>query len=323
MQSFHTGKTTAGPATAYMVRTGTGRTDVDVRALSGNLNGWYGFSSDTYGFAAGDPAGTNFVATPDLVALRHKTDPMIRLTGDGDAFVERRIELSSNGKFTDENNNFSIDSNGITLAPNDVFSESRSLTIGPGNTGAGYILRIWAGPNASSTTTLQTSNTLEISTADFTGGVENSDLYLSSASNTYIRQIQSNEDHVLKIFKRRISLGHETQVTLLSSRRLMISSFDGDTSDLARMYVRTDGTSPNIKMETIPGHSFEINGDGIRCSGAVGIGGDPPSSNVLRAYGSVRFDGNINAPNLPSSNPGTSGRIWYAPNDNNRVKYVP
>lgn len=50
---------TWGPTIAGNVRTGTGYNDIATRWMVGNLNGSYGYSTDTYGAAFGDPSGIN------------------------------------------------------------------------------------------------------------------------------------------------------------------------------------------------------------------------------------------------------------------------
>lgn len=64
ISSLLTGVTTSGPSTAYMERTGSSYNAIDIRALTGNLNGWYGYSSDTFGFAAGDESGDHVTIDP-------------------------------------------------------------------------------------------------------------------------------------------------------------------------------------------------------------------------------------------------------------------
>ncbi|WP_020403733.1 beta strand repeat-containing protein [Gracilimonas tropica] len=54
INSLKTGVSTSGPTTAYMERTGTGYNDIDVRAVTGNMKGWYNYTTDTYGAGFGD-----------------------------------------------------------------------------------------------------------------------------------------------------------------------------------------------------------------------------------------------------------------------------
>lgn len=56
---------TSGPTIAHMVRTGSSYNDIEERAVSGNLKGFYGIGSDTWGFGAGDPDSEHIIVDPD------------------------------------------------------------------------------------------------------------------------------------------------------------------------------------------------------------------------------------------------------------------
>jgi hypothetical protein len=59
------GVNTAGPTIAFMERTGSLYPDIDIRAGVGNLKGWYGYTTESFGFAAGDYKGQNITVDPE------------------------------------------------------------------------------------------------------------------------------------------------------------------------------------------------------------------------------------------------------------------
>ncbi len=62
--SLKTGVQTAGSTIAFMQRTGTGAFDLGIRAATGNMKGWYGYTTDTYGAGFGDESGENLTIDP-------------------------------------------------------------------------------------------------------------------------------------------------------------------------------------------------------------------------------------------------------------------
>ena len=117
IEALYTGTTTAGPATVHMVRTGTARQAIEPRLAAGNLNGWYGFGTDTYGIAAGDENAGNLIATADTVALRSGTTAIIELDSAGDAFIQNTLTIGTSGEITNPGESFRIDEDGFTVLP--------------------------------------------------------------------------------------------------------------------------------------------------------------------------------------------------------------
>jgi len=61
--------TIAGPTIEFAERTGSGYNDIAARAVVGNLENSFGYTSEIYGLAAGDPDGEQITATKDGVAV--------------------------------------------------------------------------------------------------------------------------------------------------------------------------------------------------------------------------------------------------------------
>tara|TARA_R100000908_G_scaffold21969_2_gene8897 strand:+ start:28789 stop:34554 length:5766 start_codon:yes stop_codon:yes gene_type:complete len=71
INSLKTGVTTSGPAIAFMERTGTAYDAIEARMVSGNLKGWYGVTSDTYGMGAGNYTSGSYIrATEDGIYVK-------------------------------------------------------------------------------------------------------------------------------------------------------------------------------------------------------------------------------------------------------------
>lgn len=86
--------TIEGPSIDFLVRTADGYTGLSHRASLGNLNGRYGFVTDTYGLAAGEESGANLIAVAGSVKLRDGTTDKIVLDGaTGDVLLEGDLLL--------------------------------------------------------------------------------------------------------------------------------------------------------------------------------------------------------------------------------------
>ena len=92
INSLTTGASTAGPTIAFMERTGSAYQDIDIRTGVGNLKGWYGYSTDKFGFAAGDYKNQN-ITVDESNGLRIRSGSDIQLHASssrlsiGDSFL--------------------------------------------------------------------------------------------------------------------------------------------------------------------------------------------------------------------------------------------
>jgi len=101
---------TAGPTIVGMVRTGTTYNDIEARWAIGNLNGWYGVGSNTYGSAFGDYSGGNYMLTD--------ADGLQLYGGDG-------VVL--------------IDTDGVTIALSSAWAADRSYSFNVSGTNVGGV----------------------------------------------------------------------------------------------------------------------------------------------------------------------------------------
>jgi hypothetical protein len=78
--------TTVGPSIVFNVRTGGTYTNIEPRCAMGNLNGYYGYSSDTFGMACGEAAGAWVkVDATNGVRLGYDTETKVEIDGSGNA----------------------------------------------------------------------------------------------------------------------------------------------------------------------------------------------------------------------------------------------
>ena len=142
INSLTTGTNTAGPTIAFMERTGSAFQDIDVRTTVGNLKGWYGYSTEIFGFAAGNYKEQNITVDPiNGLRIRNVNTLQLQASGStltiGDNFIFNsttgllkvsgsNIELESptfflgnNSQFiSGSNGNLRIESTNFTLAQN-------------------------------------------------------------------------------------------------------------------------------------------------------------------------------------------------------------
>lgn len=121
----------------------------NVRAVLGNQNGDYGFTSDTFGLSAGDPSGEHVTIEPSSgfrirdgsttlaqlsgTALTLGTTGQIKLdpTATIEAKIEGTLEMNLGGEIRNANGDFSIDSSGFNVRQGDnSFSPEYSYAFG-------------------------------------------------------------------------------------------------------------------------------------------------------------------------------------------------
>lgn len=88
--------TTVGPTIVGNVRTGTTYSNIEPRWAIGNLNGLYGYATDTYAVALGSPAAAWVKIDPtNGVRLGHNTTTNVQVEADGDATFNGAITAES------------------------------------------------------------------------------------------------------------------------------------------------------------------------------------------------------------------------------------
>lgn len=149
VNSLLDGQPVAGPASAYMLRTGSAYNAVEPRTVVGNLNGWYGYSTDTFGFGAGDPSGRNIVVDPSEIAMRSGTTEYFKVDADsvtvGEVGRYHSFWGSDFMEFVNPDGDtlFSIEGTQVTLGTTSTTnhylyaSENRIVITGPGFTQLG------------------------------------------------------------------------------------------------------------------------------------------------------------------------------------------
>jgi hypothetical protein len=159
INSLTTGVNTAGPTIAFMERTGSAFQDIDVRTTVGNLKGWYGYSTEIFGFAAGNYKEQNITVDPiNGLRIRNVNTLQLQASGStltiGDNFIFNsstgllkvsgsNIELESptfflgnNSQFiSGSNGNLRIESTNFTLAQNGDVSMTGTVTAEAGQIG--------------------------------------------------------------------------------------------------------------------------------------------------------------------------------------------
>ena len=159
INSLTTGANTAGPTIAFMERTGSAFQDIDVRTTVGNLKGWYGYSTEIFGFAAGNYKEQNITVDPiNGLRIRNVNTLQLQASGStltiGDNFIFNsttgllkvsgsNIELESptfflgnNSQFiSGSNGNLRIESTNFTLAQNGDVSMTGTVTAEAGQIG--------------------------------------------------------------------------------------------------------------------------------------------------------------------------------------------
>lgn len=117
--SLTTGVSTSGPSVVYQVRTGTGANDIAARAATGNLKGWYGYSTDVYGAAFGDESAENITIDPtNGFRVRNNSNVAAQLSGTifkvGDATNYLEFDVTTSA-LTGVFDNLDFDSDTYTL----------------------------------------------------------------------------------------------------------------------------------------------------------------------------------------------------------------
>jgi hypothetical protein len=131
-----TSDTIEGPSIDFLVRTGDFWGNLSHRASVGNLNGRYGFGTDTYGLAAGDPAAANIIVIPTKVALRTGTTEKITLDGaSGDVSLAGNLVLTSGGSIISVGNFSLTQTTGLTFVPSTTAGGDAARRIYFGSTG--------------------------------------------------------------------------------------------------------------------------------------------------------------------------------------------
>jgi hypothetical protein len=256
----------------------------------GNLNGSYGVGTDTYGIAFGNPSTQNLIATADEIALRSGTDAVIRLDNTGKAFVERLMELGSGGIFRNASTDFKVEGDsGFTIydASTSSFTDPRAYTIRDASDES----LIGALRGAPSELLLEAQTSMRLAAV---GG--SSTLVVEAGDDINIRQETTDNGLGTNVFaqKRNTTSGANARLNVRTARDVRVEAFDaGGTDKTPRLEVRTDTSDPFVSIF------------------------DGGTMSVVVQGGDLFFNG------LPSSNPGISGTVWYDPNDNNRLKYVP
>lgn len=118
--------TLVGPTIVGVVRTGAAWNNLAPRWAIGNLNGLYGYSGDTYGFAAGDPSNAWIkVDATNGVRIGHNATTKISLSASGNASFTGAVTATSGtftgtvnagaGYFGDGSSRVAIESSGLNV----------------------------------------------------------------------------------------------------------------------------------------------------------------------------------------------------------------
>jgi hypothetical protein len=153
------GISTAGPTIAFMERTGSAYQDIDIRAGVGNLKGWYGYSSEIFGFAAGDYRGQNITVDPenglrirDINTLQFQASGSTLTIGDNFIFNSGTGLLQVSGSnvqletptfflgnssqfISGSNGNLRVESTNFTIAQNGDVTMTGTITAEAGQIG--------------------------------------------------------------------------------------------------------------------------------------------------------------------------------------------
>jgi len=140
--------TIAGPTIAFREKTGSAYTDVEERAVVGNLHDTFGYSQDVFGLAAGKSNGDHITVDPSNgVRLQNGSDTLAQLSGnslqlgtsgaivfdpkaDTEASIAGTLEMKGPALIRDENDKYRIDpTDGISLNVPDTFVVDRAYTI--------------------------------------------------------------------------------------------------------------------------------------------------------------------------------------------------
>jgi hypothetical protein len=142
-----------------MERTGSAFQDIDVRTTVGNLKGWYGYSTEIFGFAAGNYKEQNITVDPinglrirnvDTLQLQasgstltigdnfifNSTTGLLKVSGSNIELESPTFFLGNNSQFiSGSNGNLRIESTNFTLAQNGDVSMTGTVTAEAGQIG--------------------------------------------------------------------------------------------------------------------------------------------------------------------------------------------
>lgn len=275
---------TWGPTITGNVRTGTTYSDIAPRWMIGNLNGGYGYGSDTYGAAFGNPA-QSWIKIDDTNGVRLGNN------------TTTTIQLSPSGAATFAVGNVTIDStNGITLTPPTSYTTQRAFAynvptgtlglFGTDNTGPTRNVKvetIWTGTgNANVSASLQAwndplaagSNHLSFVSAQVTG-----------ATSTLLRLYSGNGDVWLE------------PSTLVYTPDLNIYANNGSTS--LKPYIRSDGNYLVIESRSAANGGGIYIGNDNNAPVVIGAGGGTltvgGATNTVNVVGGGGLNLNANA----------------------------
>jgi hypothetical protein len=127
--------TIEGPSIDFLVRTADGVSGLSHRASIGNLNGRYGIVTDTFGFAAGDPAQANIIATASSVKLSDGTDVKIELDGTtGNVFLKGDLLLDGGDVASTGNWSLTETAGFVFAASATIFDPGKAVSWGDADT---------------------------------------------------------------------------------------------------------------------------------------------------------------------------------------------
>lgn len=106
--------TEQGPACVVNVRTGAAFNDWAARAAWGNLDGIYGYSGTTYGFAAGNPSATHITLdATNGFRIRNSTTNLLHADISGNLSLTGNLTIGSGGSIL--GGNYTINQSGQTV----------------------------------------------------------------------------------------------------------------------------------------------------------------------------------------------------------------
>ena len=129
-----------GPATAYMVRTGSAYNATAPRTVVGNLKGWYGVAADTYGLAAGDPSGRNFLVDASALHFRNGTTDLLNMGYDTSAYLNMGNVAGAGNNLLIRNDSIALYENSALMAYLYTNTGTAFMQLGPGGTGQPFTL---------------------------------------------------------------------------------------------------------------------------------------------------------------------------------------
>lgn len=215
-----TSSTIEGPSIDFLLRTGPDWDDLAQRASVGNLNGRYGYSADTWGLAAGDPAATyitaeatngfRIIGPSNTVKFHAKTNGDIDLSGNFNLVTGGDIKSAGAFSLTAADGLLLSEASGVSDFPRTI----RWGASGPRLYGTTNTMHVWTG----------TTSTLVV------GGIGTSDaatIRPGTSSTTGDRQIGVSGNGWTHLW-----LSPPTQSTMSSSRYLLIADTDGGVKQL-------------------------------------------------------------------------------------------